>query len=125
MGSSAYNPSISSLFVGTGGSSCDENDAKTGEWMAEGRTVLRGGDLMALMREVGFRGAGAARLALSARSTATNPNGSESEALVGVPRWYSYRAVAARSVDGGKAKGELGGRDEGEREQSQLGGSAG
>ena len=79
---------------------------------------------MALMREVGLCGADSARLALSARSTATNPNGSESEALVGVPRWYSYRAVAARSVDG-KAKGELGGSDEGEREQSQLGGSAG
>lgn len=82
-GSSAYNPSISSLFVGTGASSC-ERDANTGAWDgAEGRMMLRGGDLTALIRKIDLRGT---RFAFSARSTATNPNGSESEALEGVPR---------------------------------------
>lgn len=115
-GSSAYSPSMSSLFVGTGASSC-EKDAKTGG-REEGRTVLRGGDLTALMRGAGL--CAGARFALRARSTATNPNGSESEALDGVPRLYSCRTVVARSGEWTwsteRGKGELGGRDEEERE---------
>lgn len=129
-----YNPSISSLFVGIGASRC-EKDAKTGGWEgAEGRTALRGGDLTALTREVGLCGTGTC-LVLSARSTAKKPNGSESEDLEGVPRWCWYGAVVGAPaewsvkwvwsmfVEGGR--GELGGRVDEEREQNQLGGSAG
>ena len=122
-GSSAYNPSMSSLFVGTGPSNCKRDPKAGARDGAEGRTVLRGGDLTVLVRKVELRGA---RVALSARSTARKPNGSESEALEGVPRSYSYRAVVAAPtnesvrrwsmlvVDGGR--GELGGSEDEERE---------
>lgn len=71
---------MSSLLVSMGTSSC-ENKAKTEACEgAEVRTILQGGDLMALMCEVGLHGAGGP-FTLISRSTVMNSNGSKSEIL--------------------------------------------
>lgn len=82
--------------MATSGRAEDERTGAVG--VLDKRTILRGGDLTAPVLTLGADlrtgGTAAARSALSARSMARNPNGSESDARMGVlVSSYSYRAL--------------------------------
>lgn len=81
-----------------GSSGRAEDDCTGAVGVLDKITVLRGGDFTARIPalDVGLRtgGGAAARCALSTRSMARNPNGSESDGRMGVlVSSYSYRAL--------------------------------